>query len=102
MPAQPHTAETRLEIDRGAHTIRMARVFDAPRAAIFAAWTQPEQVTCWWDPAGETHMVVEIQCRSAEHLDQFLEMGVQTGTSQTLDNLVAYARGRSIAIDEPA
>ena len=161
MPAQPHTAETKLEIDRGAHTIRMARVFYAPRAAIFAAWTQPEQVTCWWEPAGEplttceidlrpggafrfvskgrpdmpfsgvyseiaspdrlifeamgatgrvvlrdvageTHMVVEIQCRSAEHLDQFLEMGVHTGTSQTLDNLVAYARGRSIAIDEPA
>jgi len=161
MPAQSHSAETNLEIDRGAHTIRMARAFDAPRAAIFAAWTQPEQVSCWWDAAGEplatceidlrpggafkfitkgrpempfagtyseiappdrlvfeamgstgrvmlqevagkTHMVVEIACQSAEHLDQYLKMGVHTGTSQTLDNLVAYARGRSITADEPA
>jgi uncharacterized protein YndB with AHSA1/START domain len=160
MPAQSQTAETNLEIDRDAHTIRMARVFDAPRAAIFAAWTEPRQVRLWWDAAGdplttceidlrpggafkfvakghsempfagvyreisppdrlvfeamgatgrvmlheiagETHMVVEIACQSAEQLDQYLKMGVHTGTSQTLDNLVAYARGRSISVDEP-
>ena len=35
-------------------------------------------------------MAVEIECRSAEHLDQYLEMGVDVGTAQTLDNLVAY------------
>jgi len=44
--------------------------------------------------AGETHMTVEIECQSAEHLDQYLKMGVHTGTAQTLDNLVAYAAGR--------
>jgi uncharacterized protein YndB with AHSA1/START domain len=153
MPAPSEaTAKTNLEIDRGAHTIRLTRVFDAPRAEIFAAWTQPEHVTCWWDAAGEpltacqidlrpggafkfvtkghpdmpfagtyrdiappdrlvfealgatgrvilrdvagkTHMMVEIECRSAEQLDQYLKMGVDVGTSQTLDNLVAYVRG---------
>jgi uncharacterized protein YndB with AHSA1/START domain len=160
MPAQPHNAETKLDIDRSTHTIRMTRVFDASRAAIFAMWTQPQHVTCWWDAAGgplticeidlrpggafkfvskgqpempfagtyseitspdrlifeamgatgrvllqdvagKTHMVVEIQCPSAEHLDQYLKMGIHTGTAQTLDNLVAYARGRSITVDEP-
>jgi uncharacterized protein YndB with AHSA1/START domain len=142
-------ATTDLEIDHDARTIRLTRIFDAPRHLIFDAWTRPEQVTCWWDAAGErltsceidlrpggafrfvtkghpeipfagiyreiappsdlifeamgatgrvilrdaagkTHMTVEIECYSAEHLDQYLKMGVDRGTSKTLDNLVAY------------
>ena len=39
---------------------------------------------------GKTHMTVEITCQSAEQLEQYLKMGVHTGTAQTLDNLVAY------------
>ena len=46
------------------------------------------------DVAGKTHMTVEIACRSAEQLEQFIKMGVDVGTSQTLDNLVDYARRR--------
>jgi uncharacterized protein YndB with AHSA1/START domain len=38
----------------------------------------------------KTRMTVEITCRNAEQLEQFLKMGVDAGTSQTLDNLVAY------------
>jgi uncharacterized protein YndB with AHSA1/START domain len=158
MPDQhPASARTDLEIDRGSHTMRLTRVFDAPPAEIFEAWTRPEHVTCWWDAAGEpltaceidlrpggafkfvtkghpdmpfagtyheiapperlvfeaigamgrvilrgaggrTHMTVEIECRSAEQLEQFLKMGVDVGTSQTLDNLVAYARRRSATV----
>ena len=158
MPAQPQTsARTGLEIDRVSNTIRMTRVFDAPRADIFEAWTKPEHVSCWWDAAGEplticeidlrpggafkfitrgqpnmaftgayheitpperlvfeaigalgrvllqdmtgqTHMTVEIECESAEQLEQYLKMGVDTGTSQTLDNLVAHVRSRSGAL----
>jgi uncharacterized protein YndB with AHSA1/START domain len=154
MPAQSQAnPKTNLDIDRGAHTIRLTRVFDAPRAEIFQAWTRPEHVSCWWDAAGgpltaceidlrpggtfrfvskghpdmpftgtyreiappdrlvfeaigsigrvllkdvagKTHMTVEIECRSAEQLEQFLKMGVDVGTSQTLDNLVDYARRR--------
>lgn len=48
--------------------------------------------------AGLTRMTVEIECRSAEQLEQFLKMGVATGTSQTLDNLVAYMQRRAIAV----
>ena len=43
---------------------------------------------------GRTHMTVEIECRSTEHLDQYLKMGVDAGTARTLDNLVAYAQRR--------
>jgi uncharacterized protein YndB with AHSA1/START domain len=50
------------------------------------------------DAAGKTHMTVEIECRSAEQLDQYLKMGVDVGTSQTLDNLTAYARRRLVAV----
>jgi uncharacterized protein YndB with AHSA1/START domain len=152
-PRSQATPKTNLEIDRGAHTIRLMRVFDAPRTDIFQAWTRPEHVSCWWDAAGgpltaceidlrpggafrfvskghpdmpftgtyreiappdrlvfeaigatgrvilkdvagKTHMTVEIECRSAEQLEQYLKMGVDVGTSQTLDNLVDYARRR--------
>ena len=148
---------TGLVIDRQSHTIRLTRRFDAPRAEIFAAWTKPEHVALWWDPAGKplaaceidlrpggsftfvtedqpdmpfagayleiappgrlvfealgatgrvileeaqggARMTVEIECRSADQLDQYLKMGVDAGTAQTLDNLVAYARRRSPAV----
>jgi uncharacterized protein YndB with AHSA1/START domain len=155
MPSASQTASrTALGIDRASNTIRLTRNFDAPGAEIFAAWTKPEYVACWWDAAGErlavceidltpggafkfvtrghpemaftgvyreiappdrlifealgstgrvllreadgkTHMTVEIECRSKEQLDQFLKMGVNVGTGQTLDNLVAYMRSRA-------
>ena len=47
--------------------------------------------------AGKTQMTVEIECRSAAHLDQFVKLGVAAGTAQTLDNLVDFARRRSAA-----
>jgi uncharacterized protein YndB with AHSA1/START domain len=154
MPAQLQTrASTGLVVDQRTHTIRLTRIFDAPPADIFDAWTQPEQVTCWWDAAGEplsiceidlrpggafrfvskghldmpfagtyreisppdrlvfdamgaigrvtfqsladkTRMVVEIACNSPEQLEQFVSVGVDVGTSQTLDNLVIHMQRR--------
>src|SRR5215468_4970262 len=64
MPAvSKAAAKTNLIIDRKAHKIRLAREFHAPRAQIFEAWTQPEHVTCWWDPAGEPLTACEIDLR---------------------------------------
>ena len=40
--------------------------------------------------SGGTRMIVEIRCASAEHLAQFVAVGVAAGTSKTLDNLSAY------------
>jgi uncharacterized protein YndB with AHSA1/START domain len=150
--AHPATTDTDFNIDTSTHTITLKRMFDAPAADIFEAWTRKEHVSCWWDAAGEplvvceidlrvggafkfatkshmdmpfagiyrelsppsqivfeamgatgrvllqetsgkTHMTVEIECRSAEQLEQYLKMGIAAGTSKTLDNLVAYARG---------
>jgi uncharacterized protein YndB with AHSA1/START domain len=143
-------SDSRLVVDRSTHTIIMTRSFTASRELIFDAWTQPEQVACWWDPSGErlaeceidlrtggafkfvnqstsgapplvgkyreivppgklvfeamgaigtviledsdggTMMTVAIKCTSEAHLEQFVAMGVDVGTSQTLDNLVRY------------
>jgi uncharacterized protein YndB with AHSA1/START domain len=39
---------------------------------------------------GTTHMTVSIRCASADHLEQFLKLGVDVNTDRTFDNLVAY------------
>jgi uncharacterized protein YndB with AHSA1/START domain len=136
-------------IDEANHTLRFERDIQASPAEVFDAWTQPAQLSQWWDPTGEklaicemdlrpggsfrfvspnhpdrpftgiyeeiappsrlifeangargkvmleqlsegTRMTVEIACRSSEHLEQFVAIGVAAGTSQTLDNLQAY------------
>jgi uncharacterized protein YndB with AHSA1/START domain len=43
--------------------IVIARIFDAPRAVVFEAWTKPEHVAHWWDPSGKPLAVCEIDLR---------------------------------------
>ena len=38
----------------------------------------------------KTRLTVRIECGSAAHLEQYLKMGIDSGTARTLDNLVAY------------
>ena len=65
-----------------------------PDRLIFEALGATGRVTLR-EANGKTHMLVEIECRSDEQLEQFLKMGVNVGTGQTLDNLVAYVRSRA-------
>lgn len=51
------------EIDHKTHAIVLTRVFAASREQVFAAWTRPEHVKCWWDPAGEPLAACEIDLR---------------------------------------
>jgi uncharacterized protein YndB with AHSA1/START domain len=60
-----------------------------PEKLVFAAMGAVGKVVLE-DVAGATLMTVSITCASAAHLDQFLQMGVDAGTSRTLDNLVVY------------
>jgi hypothetical protein len=39
---------------------------------------------------GKTLLTVRITCNSAAQFEQYLKMGVDSGTAKTLDNLVAY------------
>ena len=61
-----------------------------PARIVFEAMGATGRVTLE-ESAHGTRMVVEIVCRSAEHLEQFTRMGVHEGTARTVDNLVSYA-----------
>ena len=154
MPATPETDARGFSIDRTHFAIRLERLLDAPPQAVFDAWTRPEELSQWWDPAGaplarcdidlrvggsfsfvpdahpdmpfsgtyreidapsrlvfeafgalgtvslhsagnKTHLRVTIVCSSGEHLEQYIKMGVDVGTAQTLDNLVAFVRPKA-------
>ncbi len=43
--------------------IVITRIFDAPRAVVFEAWTNAEHVAHWWDPSGVPLAVCEIDLR---------------------------------------
>jgi uncharacterized protein YndB with AHSA1/START domain len=43
--------------------IVITRIFDAPRAVVFEAWTTAEHVAQWWDPSGKPLAVCEIDLR---------------------------------------
>ena len=44
----------------GDSQIVVTRLFDAPRALVFEAWTKAEHVAHWWDPSGVPLAVCEI------------------------------------------
>ena len=41
----------------------LTRVFDAPRALVFKAWTDPKHMARWWGPHGFTNPVCELNVR---------------------------------------
>jgi uncharacterized protein YndB with AHSA1/START domain len=59
----PTEADTEIVVDQDTHTIVLTRMFAAPCEQVFEAWTRPEHVTCWWDPAGHPLAECEIDLR---------------------------------------
>ncbi len=43
--------------------IVIERIFDAPREAVWKAWTEPERVMRWWGPNGYSSPVAKIDLR---------------------------------------
>jgi uncharacterized protein YndB with AHSA1/START domain len=43
--------------------ILISRSFDAKRREVFEAWTNPEQVSLWWDPSGKPLAICEIDLK---------------------------------------
>lgn len=41
----------------------ITRVFEAPRALVFKAWSEPEHLVRWWGPVGYTVPSCELDCR---------------------------------------
>jgi uncharacterized protein YndB with AHSA1/START domain len=44
-------------------TLVLTRVFDAPRAVLFKAWTDAEQIAQWWGPQGFTTQYCQMDIR---------------------------------------
>ncbi len=44
--------------------LSLTRVFDAPRALVWAAWTDPEHLANWWGPAEYPASVVDMDVRT--------------------------------------
>jgi len=47
----------------GERELVITRVFDAPRALVFKAWTDPKHLAQWWGPKGFTNPVCEVDAR---------------------------------------
>lgn len=43
--------------------LRLERIFDAPRALVWQAWTDPEQIKRWWAPRPYQTPLVEIDLK---------------------------------------
>jgi uncharacterized protein YndB with AHSA1/START domain len=56
-------ADTKVVVDHETHAIVLTRLLAAPREQVFEAWTRPEHVTCWWDPAGDPLKECKIDLR---------------------------------------
>jgi uncharacterized protein YndB with AHSA1/START domain len=57
---RPTTDPTTWSLDR---EVVLVRVLDAPRAAVFAAWTDPDAFCQWFGPDGFTCVVTEMDVR---------------------------------------
>lgn len=51
---------TRMSNER---SLSIARLLDAPRPLVFAAWTDPEQAARWWGPKGFTSVSCTMDVR---------------------------------------
>lgn len=47
----------------GENEIISSREFDFPRVRVFEAWTNPDQLACWWGPNGFTNTFHEFDLR---------------------------------------
>jgi uncharacterized protein YndB with AHSA1/START domain len=54
MAASDPAARSSDAADTAARELVITRVFDAPRALVFKAWTEPDRLVRWWGPRGFT------------------------------------------------
>lgn len=59
MPAE----RTRAEAPDDEPAIIMTRRLDAPPAAVFRAWTEPDLIARWWGPDGYTITILDMDVR---------------------------------------
>jgi uncharacterized protein YndB with AHSA1/START domain len=56
-------------------SVRIVEVFDAPREAVFAAWTEEEQLRRWWGPGRFRTVSADLDLRVGGRYELLLEPG---------------------------
>jgi uncharacterized protein YndB with AHSA1/START domain len=52
-----------MSADSAGDTVRITRIIDAPREQVFRAWTEPEEIRCWWGPGEFTCPEADVDLR---------------------------------------
>ena len=75
-------------------TLTIVREFHAPRALVFAAWTDPKHLAQWWGPHGFTTPVCEADARPGGrlHIDMRSPDGTLYPCLGTFEEVVAPER----------
>jgi uncharacterized protein YndB with AHSA1/START domain len=60
-------ATSRIDLERNPRAIVGTREFDAPRALVFSAWTDPKHLAQWWGPFGFTTTTSSFDFRPGGH-----------------------------------
>lgn len=55
--------QTEFTIEPGKQEVRVTRVFDAPRALVFKAYTDPQHIPHWWGPRSLTTVVDKMDVK---------------------------------------
>jgi uncharacterized protein YndB with AHSA1/START domain len=59
--------------------LTITRTFDAPRAMVWKAWTDPTIVTKWWGPRGVTIPTCEVDARRGGKINIVMLAGKELG-----------------------
>lgn len=79
--------------------ITITREYDAPRALVFKAWTDPEMVKQWWGPEGVFIPVCELDVRPGGSMNIVMEAGESLGSFK---GTKWPMEGTYVAIEEPS
>jgi uncharacterized protein YndB with AHSA1/START domain len=84
------------------HEIVISRVFDAPRALVFKAWTDPRHVMAWWGPHGfeNTECALDLRVGGKFHLQMTGPDGKEYPCQGTYSEIVEAERITYIGIAE--
>jgi len=87
-----------------AHEITVRRVLDAPRDAVWKAWTQPAEIAAWWGPHGWStppgNVSIDLRPGGAMRITSVSdEDGAEMTTIGTFTDVVMSER---LAFEEPA
>jgi uncharacterized protein YndB with AHSA1/START domain len=61
--AETSADKSNAKVESSKWDLVITRVFDAPRALVFRAWTETQHVAQWWGPKGFTNPVCEMDLR---------------------------------------